>query len=412
MYERDVNQRLTDWLREGPIAAPAWVLEAAVDHARRSPHDGLWRDRWRDVLSALTLRPVAPVARAGVLLALVAIALALCGIVYVGAQLLADADVPAPTTAPAGFMCPAGSTPNRPGPANQVRPEVPLAAPIAFDTRAGRIVLVDDQGAVWTFDVCTNTWRPGPQGKISQPEWLVYDARADLTILSTYSAGVWAYDFTSGDLAQLTTGHGPEWERLAVYDPIAGAILKFRPGLNAAHLFDTSLGIWTELSEDGDVPPDFTGQLAAFDESVDHIVLYLIDNQLGARTYEFDRRSLTWARPDTLSPVLMFGYGDLTGHQVAYDAANARTVIFSNGRVAAYDAANHVWELVFEKACGSASDWLCDTTHAMTYDPVNERVVVVRGPRWTEAGDVTGGDVLAFDLATRTWLLLLAPTGP
>jgi hypothetical protein len=52
---------------------------------------------------------------------------------------------------------------------------------------------------------------------------------------------------------------------------------------------------------------------------------------------------------------------------------------------------------------------------ALVYDPVNERVVSVGGSRQTATTAtnwMVADDVIAFDLDTRAWIELLAPSSP
>jgi hypothetical protein len=93
----------------------------------------------------------------------------------------------------------------------------------------------------------------------------------------------------------------------------------------------------------------------------------------------------------------------------AYDEAVERTVVFGRLGAVAYDAASDRWELL-------TADWDCQvgpthrTGHAMVYDPVNRRLVVVGGTVFRGTDWVAADDVIAFDPATRGWTTLLAPT--
>ena len=63
---------------------------------------------------------------------------------------------------PIAATCPSGTTPNVRGSNPELRPAISSGNPsnqaAAFDTRLGRIVLLDRFGETWVFDVCTNSW--------------------------------------------------------------------------------------------------------------------------------------------------------------------------------------------------------------------------------------------------------------
>ncbi|MDH3605971.1 MAG: hypothetical protein OER12_03135, partial [Acidimicrobiia bacterium] len=103
--------------------------------------------------------------------------------------------------APPAATCPQDTDPNAPGPVDQARPgEGPWSNQAAvFDTRAGRIVFIDEGGETWTFDVCTNTWQamdptfvPVTDAYLGEG-LLVYDIDSDRTI-AFGPRNVYAYD--------------------------------------------------------------------------------------------------------------------------------------------------------------------------------------------------------------------------
>jgi hypothetical protein len=97
-------------------------------------------------------------------------------------------------------------------------------------------------------------------------------------------------------------------------------------------------------------------------------------------------------------------------------------VILGQGHAATYDAAADRWEILYE---GPAAED-CDTRPecrqmpamvygrqmpAMVYDPVNERLLVYGGSVFTGSEWVSPDDVLALDVRTREWTVLLEPSG-
>jgi len=158
---------------------------------------------------------------------------------------------PAPTAA----TCPEGSNPNAPGPIDQARPgEGPWSNQAAvFDTRAGRIVYVDESGETWTFDVCTNIWRamePAfvPDAAHLGEGQLVYDIDSDRTI-AFGPRNVYAYDAAANTWTRRGSPDGRDlrgsWTG-AGYDPVSGLVLvQFDDGMLVAYDVDTDT--WTEI---------------------------------------------------------------------------------------------------------------------------------------------------------------------
>ena len=126
---------------------------------------------------------------------------------------------------PPQAVCPPGSDPNRPGPADQDRPKRSFAfdLALAFDRQSGRIVFLDGRTQsdtrtldTWTFDVCSNTWlkmQPdqAPSGTDGAGVWLAYDADSDRTVALVYTGSrteVWAYDLAAD---RWTRGSDAPW---------------------------------------------------------------------------------------------------------------------------------------------------------------------------------------------------------
>jgi hypothetical protein len=81
---------------------------------------------------------------------------------------------------------------------------------------------------------------------------------------------------------------------------------------------------------------------------------------------------------------------------IVYDEAAKRTVFASDTRLAAYDATADRWQILIE---ADFPDFLPSLS---VYDPVNGRLV-----GWGRGGTVGQGAVVAFDLETRQWTVLL-----
>ncbi len=124
--------------------------------------------------------------------------------------------------------CPAGTNPDEPGPVNQARPSPYFATAMAFDRRAGRLVVVTGSyGLVetWAFDVCTNTWtRMDPNREPPSFGRLVYDVDSDATIAVDGSTGhLWAYDLQANTWTEKAVV--PAEVTLGAYDPVSGLVV-------------------------------------------------------------------------------------------------------------------------------------------------------------------------------------------
>ncbi|MGZ4273213.1 MAG: kelch repeat-containing protein [Solirubrobacteraceae bacterium] len=387
------------YLDEAPTAVDAAALARTVVTARPF-------GRWG--LRPVGLRP----ARALVWLVLLALLLA---------ALLAAAVVVGSRPASIGFACPAGSTPAQAGQVGQPRPPLSYVAPMAFDRHAGRIVLLALGYAAaspqtWTFDVCTNTWtRMWPsQEPTTGMDRLVYDVDSDVTItLDAVTGRVWAYDlaanrWTAKSVAPMAIEHRPS----LVYDPVSGLIVgQVFTGSTDAQLwtYDVDTDTWHQIRQAG-APTAFRDtarELYAYDASVDRILAY----NVSSATWLIDAGTGTWSNSDASTPVVNLGWG-ATGGEIAYDEVTKQTVVFGDGKVIAYDAAAERWETIVDGAGfgGAASGRTARLLHSMVYDPVNDRFVVYGGEYRLSPGGATwvqADDVLAFDLATRQWTVLL-----
>jgi hypothetical protein len=402
----------------------------------------------RSGLAAALRMPVITVPRLAWVLLLLAGLLA----VTIGAMLVAgsrtQSNLPAvvPPILPA-FECPAGSNPDAPGPIDQARPPLTFSADaMAFDRRAGRIVtLVDPDGTgkqvqTWAFDVCTNTWtRMGdaPRGVPADP--LAYDADSGLlvtvdtafasTTLDTESGRTWAYDLGAdawtSKSRRLMAAHGGPRHRL-IYDPGSGSVIVAYGAWGGTDLwaYDVGPDTWTAISTGG-----FTSNaLVAYDASVDRLISYDFGPE-GPTTRLFDLRRGTWTDSAAVTPSMPVNWFT-TGNEITYDEAARRTIIFSVGKMLAYDAAADRWTVVFEEApvvggfrCASPR---CRSYATTIYDPVNKRLIVYGGqyrdPSRVQASQAPGArteedisendwvqddSVIAFDLATGTWSILL-----
>jgi hypothetical protein len=294
---------------------------------------------------------------------------------------------------------------------------------MAFDRRAERIViLVDGYDATgrqtWTFDVCTNTWaRMHPGREPAGGDQLVYDVDSDVTItVDSATRLVWVYDleadtWTVKGIVPMALQQRPR----LVYDPLSGLVVVKVQSELWTYRVETDSWAPIRLADAPAGGPYPGREVLAYDASVDRLVSY--DDGPDA-TRLFDIRTGTWSASSAAAPEIGFGWGP-TGGEIAYDEATERTVVFSRGRMIAYDAAGDGWEVLVAgddpDRPGGPTGRTVRGYHTMVYDPLNERLVVYGGqyptsepdgndpsPRWVQADDV-----LTFDPATREWSVLL-----
>ena len=322
--------------------------------------------------------------------------------------------------------CPPGSTPDKPGPVAQARPNA--VSQIGFDRRAGKLVALaggdadPDVVETWTFDVCTNTWTQMHPDREPPPiiGQLVYDVDSDVTVASD-SVRMWAYDLEAstwtekGRVVLVDAG-------LSFYDPASGLVVALGDDGNPS---TRGLGLWSyEVESDTWTPIPIYQALAsgrpyeyvAYDASVDRLVAYASRSGIGHTTWLFDLRTGTWSGTGTVTPEFSYlGWGMLPA--IAYDEAAERTVLLGQGHSSAYDAAADRWETLYETpnpdqpgACSTRPE--CRYAHRMVYDPVNERLIVYGGVIETANGQIDPDDVLAFDTRTGEWTVLLDESQP
>jgi hypothetical protein len=444
MNELDFDRRLAAWLREPAPEPSGRIMRAVVDHARvRAPARSL-RALWTRPQPALGMRrPYGVVLRPVLLLILLTLAFALGGFVYASMQhTVVVVPTPLPTSTPArvSFVCPPGTHPDQPGPVGQARPDaMTQGGRYAYDEASGRVVLAGKTlaaginvgpTAIWTFDVCTNTWRNSAITALpTVPSAMVYSEASDFTFMfrgdGPYNSWVQAFGRDPGADSLTMRGELPDslrgpWGQQAVYRAATGDVV-VRAGDGSAMWAYEPKGAWHQLAEAGDIPAPRYVQLLAYDRSVDRLILYTLGSSPNSVEdaqepigYEFDFGTSTWTRQATSPPLLPFPYGDLSSQrEVAYDAAHQRTVAFTVGEVIAYDATAHAWEVLFDSAMGGTTD-VNDVSRrwgiALVYDSVNQRVVSFGGNRLT-TDSLAADDVIAFDLDTRTWTTLLAQSG-
>lgn len=346
--------------------------------------------------------------------------------------------------------CPTGTEPNTAGPASQDRPSLYGVSP-AVDGQSGVVVVVDTDAGTWTFDVCTNTWaKPVTKGSPpSQFPRLVYDAASDLTYafgdgdISTYDAESATWNVVDTAVPELAGA--PASQRL-LSDPTHRVVYLFTEA-GELKSYDLANNRWTRVEQGTVRPPSLGGaDVAVFDPSVGRIILKVHTNYSGPfptdppptpapvypQTWAFDPATGAWVKLDAYTPEFNFGYGAL-GTEVAYDPASRKTVVFSDGRLATFDATTGEWTTATpgkgwpdverpdspdiirhtdgpDERIAIGVGPLSRLYHGVVHDPVNGRVLVLGGNvRTADDGDGwrDGTDVWAYDIDTNTWTLVV-----
>jgi hypothetical protein len=300
---------------------------------------------------------------------------------------------------------------------------------MAFDRRTGRLVALVGAGGdveTWTFDVCTNTWTRMHPDREPPPDTggLVYDVDSDLTIAVAYGPDfrgerVWAYDLASDTWTE-NGRFAPTDATLRFYDPVSGLVVATGddgdPDTLGSELwsYEVETDTWTPIRQANRLAIE--PQEYVYDASVDRIVAYShTGDTAGHKTWLFDLRTGSWSGTGALTPEFYYGWIGPPPPAIAYHEAAERTVMVGQGRSVAYDAAADRWETLFETpsedqpaVCEDRPE--CRMGRLMVYDPVNGRLVAYGGEAYTTCTWEAVGDMQAFDMATRSWTLVVPPT--
>jgi hypothetical protein len=317
-------------------------------------------------------------------------------------------------TAPPAATCSQGTDPNAPGPVDQARPgEGPWSNQAAvFDTRAGRIVFIDEDGETWTFDVCTNTWQamdPAfvPDSAHLGESQLVYDIDSDRTI-AIGRGNVYAYDAAANTWTRQGYPDGRDltaaWPG-AVYDPISGLVLvQFGDGMLVAYDVDTDT--WTEIgviSEPREITSEGQTQTSGPPFLVGHVAEADLLAFLGFDGAPFqDTGQLVNPRTGEATDLADPPGGVRGGFGSFRYATGGDTAYLSTDRgVCRLDPATLDWN------CSSGSQGSVMSA-AMVYDPINARIVVINNWCCTWPGSSVSDNVWSIDFDTGEQIELLA----
>ncbi|HEY5180057.1 MAG TPA: kelch repeat-containing protein [Dermatophilaceae bacterium] len=327
---------------------------------------------------------------------------------------------PKPTASPppTAFVCPPGSAPGRTGPAKQARPDAPQSyLSVAMDADTGKIVALEtteNMTRTWTLDVCTNTWRmmrpPSEPALTGVRIPFVYDADSHL-IVAISDQHVWTYSVEGNQWTPRpgSVGLVPSSLGQVTYDPSSGNVIARDPESGDLWSYNVEANRWTRFGTPGPINGDGYADLMTYDTAQRRLVLVL----LPYHSWTFQPTSGLWSE-QAAPPQLNTGWGP-SGGELTYDQSAQRTVLFSFGVLATYDATKDRWANV--PLPGSLLNPLTKTGplarlgHTMVYDSVNERIVILGTTVLTSAEnrytEPQGDDVWAYKVASNTWTELV-----
>lgn len=319
-------------------------------------------------------------------------------------------------TTPIGTVCPAGSAPSLVGPLDQARPWGAQWSnqAAAFDARMGRIVLLDESGETWTFDVCTNVWlRMRPQVRSKEgmvwPEdpdgWLgqlVHDVDSGVTVafrgesLAVYDseANTWTLRSQPPEYDTGIPGSG------AFYHPESGLLVvqTWESGLVA---YDVDSDTWAPI-----------GRVEWAEQVPPYLVGYLQETGQFVFLGGFDERGmLVDARTGRTTEIAAPGDRVIAGFgRLGYATAGEGVYVESDDGICRLDPAELSWDCLgfWYEQTGEGSGLLS----AIVEDPIHDRIVLIYGygPGFGETYYEVN-DIWAVDFSNGRWTQLLERTG-
>jgi len=238
---------------------------------------------------------------------------------------------------------------------------------------------------------------------------MAYDSKTNKIVLfggrdgSTYNSETWVYDVASDTWTQMSPSAKPSARcfHAMVYDPENGNVVLFG-GLDASNnlqdtwVYNVAANTWTQKSP-VTKPSARHAHAMVYDPDTKRIILF--GGGTGSNndeTWVYDVTVNTWSKksPST-KPSARHAHG------MVYDTANNKVVLFGgfDGSTEEqdtwmYDVTGNIWSKKSPSTKPSGR-----RSHAMAYDPVNEKVVLFGG------GGTSGllDDTWVYDYTTNTW---------
>lgn len=206
---------------------------------------------------------------------------------------------------------------------------------------------------------------------------------------------------------------GGRRQTAAVYDPADNSVFLFGGRdadvrYNDLRRLDCSTGQWSELSPQGELPPETCGHAAVYDPANRTMLVFGGYTDGEKASWKYDIGTNTWTRltrvPDTV------GNGSMVGELTAvyYDGC---VYVFggfdseSTNALYRYTIATDTWTTVIENNCSASPG--CLYRHTAVVDSANECMLIFGGtPRISPCSD----DLWRFDFSTLTWSEVEQPT--
>jgi hypothetical protein len=309
-------------------------------------------------------------------------------------------------------------------------PNSPSLFTMAYDATAQVVVAVADD-ETWLLDPETDLWtRSATSAPFAEPFLtLVYSPEVAGVLSITTSGRVASFD-VAADAWTVRTSESlgdSQLRRAAALDESSGDVilLELSDGTSPkAWRYDVAASAWTEQPVRGLGP---TGGILGSqtvimvdDPDVDGLVVIISGNEGSptavADVWQFDPTGATSWTPLAPMPQLGFPWGVPRGTEAAYAPSTNRLIVMSGGVTAEYDAVADEWTPYLNGEVTSDSTLMTGVprkmSHAMVYDPLNDRVLLYGGDTWT---GVTGewvplDDMWAYAPASHTWQQVLAPS--
>ncbi|HOW51115.1 MAG TPA: kelch repeat-containing protein [bacterium] len=313
-------------------------------------------------------------------------------------------------------------------PLTDLKPEARSSHAIAYDAARGKVVLFGGitssatTNDTWEWDGATGAWTDRTTVATKPPEraghCMAYDAVRGKVVLFGGSRGhtlyqdIWEWDDATGTWIDRTpTGNKPatRHHHAMVFDPVRGKIVLFG-GLNGSDRYqdlwewDGATGAWTDRTPADSNPAARSDHNMVYDASRGKVVLF--GGTSGSITYgdlwEWDGTAGTWTdRTPTTSPSLWPTARSY--HAMTYDPVRDRVLLFGGDDGS---LRQDIWEWN-----GETGAWADRTpaehkptaryvaAGAMTYDTVRGKAVMFGG----YDGGAFRQDIWEWNGATGTW---------
>jgi hypothetical protein len=299
---------------------------------------------------------------------------------------------------------------------------------MAYDATARVVVAVADN-ETWWLNPATNLWtRSAASAPFAEPFLtLVYSPEVAGVLLITTSGRVASFDAAADAWTVRTNEPLGDFilRRAAALDESSGDVmlLELSVGTNPkAWRYDVAASAWAEETVRGLGPTGGSSGsqsvIMVDDPDIDGLVVIIAGSDGSptavADVWRFDPAGDSAWTPLAPMPQLGCPWGLPRGSEAVYVPSTNRLVVMSGGVTAEYDGVEDEWTLYLNGEVTSDPTLMTGVprkmSHAMVYDPLDDRVLLYGGDTWTGAtGEwVPLDDMWAYAPASHTWQQVLA----